>query len=1079
MAGDGDASGAQGDPTPAVGCPACGEPNPGRARFCLACGEPLPPPAARPGGSRRAVTVVFSDLSGSTTLGERLDPESLAQVMARYYDTMRAVVRHHGGTVEKFAGDAVMAVFGIPAAHEDDALRAVRAAGDMHAALGDLNQELWREWRVRLELHTGVNTGEVVAGDPAVGSSLVVGDAVNLAARLEQAAGAGQILLGRRTWSLVRDAVEVEPPRLLDLPGRRSGEPAYALLAVRPGAAGHTRRLDAPFVGRDAELRLLRWAYERAAGEPAPTLATVLGGAGVGKTRLVLEAAGRLEGDPAVLVGRCLPYGHGSTFWPLAEVVRQAAGIGLEDPPGPARAKLAALLEGAAPEGALVAGRIGQLIGLEAAPAPIEEAAWSTGRLLEALAAGRPLVVVFDDLHWAEPTFLDLVEALGDGIRAAPVLLVAVARPELLEQRPAWAGGRPNAVTMLLEPLGPDESGALLDGLAGGGMLPATARERITRAAGGNPLFIEELLATLVEEGRLRRQAGAWVVAGDLTASGTPPTIQALVAARLDRLDAGDRDVLERAAVVGQAFEQGTVAELSPPDARTEVPDRLGRLVRREFLRTAPARLPAEAGYQFRHLLVRDAVYQSVPKHVRADLHERLAGLLEARAGARVREYEEIVGHHLEQAWRCLAELGPLDRRGRDLGTRAAGRLAAAGRRALARGDTPAATALLDRAVALLPDGHPQLALLRTDLADSLITAGDYRRGDQTLTEALAAAGPEDAGLRAHVLITRLRMRLTTEPGLEFEPLRQQVEEAVAVLERLGDQRGLARAWRLLGYERFVRCRIEQAEQAISRAIDHALLAGDERLEAYGRGLLTAAAFWGPLPAPAGIERCRRQLAEADGNHYVEASACCALGALVAMQGRFEEGRQEVARGTAIAERFGRPYLSAVYSQFAAAVELLAGRPDAAESLLVDAYRGLERLGETGERSNIAADLAHALLAQDREDEAAGYADTCRSLAAREDLYAQVRWRGASARVLAGQGRAADAGRLAGEAVALAERTDMLNLRAAALLDLAATARTGGRPDDGVAATRRALALYERKGNLAGVAAVRALLGAA
>ena len=405
----------------------------------------------------------------------------------------------------------------------------------------------------------------------------------------------------------------------------------------------------------------------------------MLGGAGVGKTRLVLEATGRLEGRPTLLGGRCLPYGNGSTFWPLAEVVRQAAAIGLEDPPATARAKLAALLPGGAPEAAAVAERIGQLIGLEADPAPIEEAAWSTRRLLEALAAERPLVVVFDDLHWAEPTFLDLVEQLGEGGDQAPILLVAVARPELLEQRPAWAGGRPNAVSMLLEPLGADDSGALLDGLAGGGALPAQARERITRAAGGNPLFIEDVLAALVEEGRLRREAGAWEVAGDLAASGTPPTIQALVAARLDRLDGRDRDVLERAAIVGQAFESDTVAELSPPAARGEVPDRLRGLVRREFLRTAPASLPAEAGYQFRHLLVRDAVYAGVPKQVRADLHERLAGLLEARAGARVREYEEIVGYHLEQAWRCLAELGPVDRRGRELGARAAGRLATAG----------------------------------------------------------------------------------------------------------------------------------------------------------------------------------------------------------------------------------------------------------------------------------------------------------------------------------------------------------------------------------------------------------------
>ena len=718
--------------------------------------------------------MVFSDLTGSTALGERLDPESLSRVMAHYYEAMRAVVLHHGGTVEGFAGDAIMAVFGVPAAHEDDALRAVRAAAGMHAALAELSQRLEREAGVRLELHTGVNTGEVIAGNPDLSTSLIVGDAVNLAARLEQAAGPGEILLGRGSWRLVRDAVEVEPPRVLAIPGRRDGEPAYRLLAVRPGAAGRARRHDAPFVGRASELRLFQWAYERAAAEGALHFLTVLGGAGVGKTRLVVEAAGRLPDEPVVLLGRCLPYGNGSTFWPLAEMVRQAAGIGLEDPPAAARAKLAALLDRGAPDGSLVAERIGQLIGLEADPAPIEEVAWSTRRLLETLAAERPLVAILDDLHWAVPTFLDLVEQLTEGTSGAPVLLVAVARPELLEQRPAWAGGRPNAVSVLLEPLGPDDSGALLEGLAGGDPLPAPARERITRAAGGNLLFIEELLAALVEEGRLRRQDGAWVVAGDLATAGTPATIQALIAARLDRLDARDRDVLERAAVVGQAFELETVAELSMPQARAEVPDRLRGLVRREFLRTAPARLGVEAGYQFRHLLVRDAVYQAVPKGVRAEPHERLAGLLEERAGARVREYEEIVGYHLEQAWRCLAELGPVDRRGRELGARAAGRLAAAGRRALARGDTPAATALLDRALALLPTDDPLRGHLLNELAESLVAAGEFGRADEALTAAAVAAeaGGDGQGLLAQVAVGRLGMRLLTEPELPSTPSR-------------------------------------------------------------------------------------------------------------------------------------------------------------------------------------------------------------------------------------------------------------------------------------------------------------------
>ncbi|MDF2740516.1 MAG: hypothetical protein K0S88_1884 [Actinomycetia bacterium] len=988
--------------------------------------------------------MVFSDLTGSTALGERLDPESLSRVMAHYYEAMRAVVLHHGGTVEGFAGDAIMAVFGVPAAHEDDALRAVRAAAGMHAALAELSQRLEREAGVRLELHTGVNTGEVIAGNPDLSTSLIVGDAVNLAARLEQAAGPGEILLGRGSWRLVRDAVEVEPPRVLAIPGRRDGEPAYRLLAVRPGAAGRARRHDAPFVGRASELRLFQWAYERAAAEGALHFLTVLGGAGVGKTRLVVEAAGRLPDEPVVLLGRCLPYGNGSTFWPLAEMVRQAAGIGLEDPPAAARAKLAALLDRGAPDGSLVAERIGQLIGLEADPAPIEEVAWSTRRLLETLAAERPLVAILDDLHWAEPTFLDLVEQLTEGTSGAPVLLVAVARPELLEQRPAWAGGRPNAVSVLLEPLGPDDSGALLEGLAGGDPLPAPARERITRAAGGNPLFIEELLAALVEEGRLRRQDGAWVVAGDLATAGTPATIQALIAARLDRLDARDRDVLERAAVVGQAFELETVAELSMPQARAEVPDRLRGLVRREFLRTAPARLGVEAGYQFRHLLVRDAVYQAVPKGVRAELHERLAGLLEERAGARVREYEEIVGYHLEQAWRCLAEL--------------------------ARGDTPAATALLDRALALLPTDDPLRGHLLNELAESLVAAGEFGRADEALTAAAVAAeaGGDGQGLLAQVAVGRLGMRLLTEPELPLDTIQGEVGRAIEALDQAGDDRGLARAWRLLGYESFMRCRIEWAEEALARTIEHARRAGDERVDAYARGMLAAAAFWGPPPVTDGVERCRRLLDEAGGNRYVEGSVLHVLGALAAMQGRFEQARDLVDQGAEVAASLGQLRLAAIWSQFAATVESLAGRPEAAEERLRRGYRTLERMGETGARSNLAADLAHTLVVGGRHEEARRFADLSRSLAAREDVYAQVRWRAATARALAVVGDPAAAARLAREAVALADPTDMLNLRADALLDLAETA-----------AAKAGLALYERKGNRVATAAVRARLGLA
>jgi tetratricopeptide (TPR) repeat protein len=420
--------------------------------------------------------------------------------------------------------------------------------------------------------------------------------------------------------------------------------------------------------------------------------------------------------------------------------------------------------------------------------------------------------------------------------------------------------------------------------------------------------------------------------------------------------------VLERAAVVGQAFELETVAELSIPQARTEVPDRLRGLAWRESLRTAPARLGVEAGYQFRHLLVRDAVYQAVPKGVRAELHERLAGLLEERAGARVREYEEIVGYHLEQAWRCLAELGPVDRRGRELGARA-------------RGDTQAATALLDRALALLPSDDPLRGHLLNDLAESLVAAGEFGRADEALTAAAVAAeaGGDGRGLLAQVAVERLGMRLLTEPELPLDTIQGEVGRAIEALDQAGDDRGLARAWRLLGYESFMRCRIEWAEEALARTIEHARRAGDERVDAYARGMLAAAAFWGPLPVTDGVERCRRLLDEAGGNRYVEGSVLHVLGALAAMQGRFERARDLVGQGAEVAASLGQLRLAAIWSQFAATVESLAGRPEAAEERLRRGYRTLERdepdfLGAVQASRDVLASQVEEVLAEARQE---------------------------------------------------------------------------------------------------------------
>ncbi|MFL6218933.1 MAG: AAA family ATPase [Actinomycetes bacterium] len=1066
-------------------CPVCGEPNPARASFCLNCGSQLPAAAAAGRPARKTVTVVFTDLAGSGRLGQRLDPESLAVVMGRWFDHMRALFERHGGRVQKFVGDAVVAVFGIPVVNEDDALRAVRAAAGLRGGLGPLNAELERDWGVTLKTRTGVNTGEVVTGDPAIGDALVLGDAVNVAARLEQVAAPGEVLLGESTYRLVRDAVEAERVTPLHLKGKGAPVVAYRLGQVDPGAPGHARRQDAPIVGREPELRLVAWMYERVVATASCHLLTVLGQAGVGKTRLVGEAVADLPGA-TVLRGRCLSYGEGITWWPVAEIVRRAAGIADTDLPAPATARLRRLLADdrrdpddppSGPEGRErehIATRIAQLIGLEAAPGPAEDAAWAFRRLLELLAARAPLVVVLDDLHWAEPGLLDLVEHVADYGRGAPILLVAMARPEFLEQRPGWAGGKLNATTMLLEPLDEAAATRLLAELAGPLSLPETATRPITRAAEGNPLFLEELLAALVEEGRLRRRDGRWVAA-DLADLGIPPSIQALLAARLDRLEDAERAVLERAAVAGQMFEQRAVVELSPPAERGTVPARLQALVRRELLRPSPSRLAGDQGFQFRHLLVRDAAYDAIPKQTRAELHELFAVWVERMAGPRLRELEEIVGYHLEQAWRYRAELGIVDQRNRRLATVAARRLGAAGRRALGRGDLPAASKLLERALSLLPAGDPGGQELLVELADVLVATGELPRAEQILGQVAAAARDHgDERLAAHASVGRLRMEVGVASDLDAAAIQHQTGQAIAIFAEFEDQRGLAKAWGLLAALGFLRCRITEAEAAAGQAITHARLARDDPAESWARGVLAQGAFWGPVPATDGIRRCQELLAQAAGNRRSELTALQSLAGLQAMAAQPEEALATVEQTLALAGDMGENRVASLAREFAASALAMAGELAAAERQLRQGIRVLERQGESGMRSNMTVDLAHVLHRLGRPEEALRVALAGRAIAAHDDLFTQVRWRGAAARSLALQGRVAEAERLAAEAVELAEPTDMLTMRGDALLDQAAVAAAAGRPEDAARAALAALDLYRAKGNRAGAALAEA-----
>jgi class 3 adenylate cyclase/tetratricopeptide (TPR) repeat protein len=1047
-----------------VACAVCGEENPARARFCLNCGTPL---AATAGGreARKVVTVVFSDLAGSTSLGERLDPESLSRVMARWFAAMRAVLERHGGTVQKFIGDAVMAVFGIPALHEDDAVRAVRAAAELRQGLEGLNHDLAHDWGLTLALRTGINTGEVVTGDPKVGDALVLGDAVNVAARLEQAAAPGEVLLGETTWRLVRDAARVEPVAPLTLKGKRQPVAAFRLLSVTPGVPGHARRLDAPMVGRERPLRLLHDTFEAAAGDGACHLVTVLGAAGVGKSRLLAEFLAEVAGRATVLQGRCLSYGEGITWWPVTELLRAAAGLTDADDPDTARAKLMAVLAGEE-RAELVADRLAGLLGLAEPTGSPEELPWAVRRLLEALARDRPLVVLLDDLHWAEPTLLDLVEHVADWSRDAPILLCCLARPELLEARPGWGGGKLNAASLLLQPLGAADSERLVEHLLGRVTLAEAARRHIVETAEGNPLFVEELLGMLIDDGLLVRADGGWAPTADLAAVPVPTSIATLLTARMEQLDHQERAVVGRASVIGQTFYRDAVAELSADADRPGVGVCLRALVRKELVRPTASDVAGQDAFRFRHLLLRDAAYAGLPKALRAELHQRFAGWLERAAGERLREHPELLAYHLERAYRLRAELGPVDERGRALAHSAAERLTQAGRRALALGDMPAVAKLLQRAVGLLPADAPGRPELLVDLGAALLETGAVEQGDAALAEAAAAVDLAADPRRAW----RVRLDcslLAVVHGRErrgIDQVRQEAERAIAELTELGDDAGLARAWLLLGEVHNVKGRMAAMAQAAEHAIGHARRARELPKVDLALSRLGIALAFGPTPVEEAIGRARELLDQARGRRRWEAGTLRALARLEAKRGRFPEARALLDQGKAIVEELGLRFNLAAFALTSGEIEALAGELVAAEQQLRLASELFGRLGDKWSVSLVAPNLAEVLHLQGRNEEALRFTEEAEA-AAEPELPEQFLWRKARARVLAVQGAGEEAERLAREAVDLAARTDHLEEHADALMTLADVLRHAGRAAEAALAVRDALRLYKQKGN--------------
>ena len=1061
-------------------CPGCGEENPDQFRLCGYCGSVLAPQSP-PREVRKTVTVVFCDLKGSTELGDRLDSEALREVLALYFSAMKPVLEGHGGTIEKYIGDAIMAVFGLPRMHEDDALRAVRAAAEMGDALAELNVTLRARFGITLENRTGVNTGEVVTGEGGGAQRLATGDTVNVAARLEQVAPVGEVLIGESTYRLVREAVEVVPVEPLTLKGKPEPVPAYRLLSVTADVRS-ARPTDRPLVGRDREIAALDAEFRRAVAGAECRLVTLLGEAGVGKSRLIEEFVRRLADEATVLRGRCLSYGDGITFWPLAEVLRQAAGIVPEDSEEDARIKLKACF---GEQLADATARIASGMGLSQDQYGKDELFWGVRVTLEELARRTPLVVVFDDIHWAEATFLNLIEDVLDASLSVPLLFACTARHELHEDRSGFAAGRRTASQIELQQLSREETGLVMRNLLGAASLPQRLERRILGLTEGNPLFVEQMLSMLIDDGLLREQAGRWVFSGGAEAVSIPGNVSSLLGARLDRLGPAERRVAESASVIGLEFSSDAVsALLEESDGRTDLESALAALCRKQLIRRAQA--GAADDFHFSHILVRDAAYARLLKRTRARLHERFAAWLTNMVGSRVAEHEEILGYHLEQSFHYRSELGPVDDDGRRLGAEASRRLSSAGRRALVRGDLSAAANLLQRAAALLGEKDPARALLLLDAGEATVDIGELERAEAMLTEAVdRALSADERGIARAASLALLQLRYTTDAHAAQESIGQEsigqesmvelVEHEIPALEAMGDDRALVRAFRLLTYIHWTRSRYRDAAAAAERTIRHATAAGDQVTARRFLGSLAISALYGPMPVIEAIATCEEVLARAKDDRRARALAEKAIGQLEAMRGNFERARLLYRQSRASLEELGCLLPAALTSLASSVIEFLAGDLAAAESELRTDYRRLEEMGERNYISTTAGLLAEVLYREARYDESAEFARVCEHLASPDDVASQFHWRCVRGKLRAREGAIDEARSLLSAAMALIETSDQLDLQGYGLLDFAEVQELAGAPAEAAALSERAAGLFERKGNVVSAQRARQL----
>ena len=934
------------------------------------------------GVERKLATVLFVDLVGSTALVSGTDPEVARRRVQQYFDRVQHCIVTHGGIVEKFAGDAVMAAFGIPQAHEDDAERAIRSA----LAIMESVQELGLEARI------GVASGEVVVD--SVESTFATGEALNVAARLQQAAPPNEILIGPATHRLTLGCFEVEDEGPIE--ARGLAEPVWTwrvLGATRFEAT--TRRFSAPIVGRDAELELLENTYSRAVRDRRAHLFTIFGDPGVGKSRLAREFIDGLE-SATILIGRALPYGEGVTYSALADMVKVAAGIADDDPLDDAIEKL----RECCPDEA-VADLMGLATGvLQAVQAEHnqQEIAWAARAWADKLAEPQPLVLVFEDIHWGEEPMLELIEHLGTWVRSVPLLLLCLARPELLDIRPGWGGGRVRATAIELEPLGAADSEALIAALLDDEELPDLARAALFEKTEGNPLFVEETVRMLAEANGSRVDR-------------IPDTLQALIAARIDHLPPGEKSVLQRAAVIGRSFWAGAVAYLGG-DEDDELEPLLDDLLLREFVLTEPrSTISGEDAYRFKHVLIREVAYSGLSKTARASHHRRFAEWLGERARE---ELLEVRAYHLDQAAALLAELDGAPPE--ELATEAAEALEKAGKRALAREANATARRLLHRSVELEPTLQRRYEAARAAWRMSDFPAVSNEMEDVLL--GAREAGDRDLEARALTALAEVtllreadvgRAEQLAEKALEVSETDESRIDAVSLLETAAWWRG-----RLGESEAYA-----EEELEIARRLGRDDLESDALLDLAG---IYVARREGDRAEPL-IARAM-ELAEESGSLTAKARAFTQAGELYAFRGRHEEALAEYGRARDLFAEVGAA--TKLAHSILRIGRLVGRRGDTAEAekLLRESIRILQPTEDRGTLCEVQRSLAEILLEQGKTDAAEVYALKAVETVGPQDVSSQSTTRKTLAMVRAAQGRDDEAEALFREAIDILERSE-------------------------------------------------------